>query len=25
VAFVPGSFLYADGDGIVVAERNLLA
>jgi regulator of ribonuclease activity A len=24
VAFVPGSFLYADGDGIVVAERNLL-
>jgi len=25
VAFVPGSFLYADGDGIVVSERNLLA
>jgi regulator of ribonuclease activity A len=24
VAFVPGSFLYADSDGIVVAERNLL-
>jgi regulator of ribonuclease activity A len=25
VAFVPGSFLYADSDGLVVAERNLLA
>ena len=25
VAFVPGSFLYADSDGIVVAQRNLLA
>jgi regulator of ribonuclease activity A len=24
VAFVPGSFLYADSDGIVVAQRNLL-
>ncbi len=25
VAFVPGSFLYADSDGLVVAQRNLLA
>jgi regulator of ribonuclease activity A len=25
VAFYPGSFLYADADGIVVAERDLLA
>lgn len=25
VAFVPQSFLYADSDGILVAERNLLA
>lgn len=24
VAFVPGAFLYADADGIVVAKRNLL-
>jgi regulator of ribonuclease activity A len=24
VAFVPGAFLYADADGIVVAERDLL-
>jgi regulator of ribonuclease activity A len=25
IAFYPGSFLYADADGIVVAERDLLA
>jgi regulator of ribonuclease activity A len=25
VAFIPGSFLYADGDGIIVAQRDLLA
>jgi regulator of ribonuclease activity A len=24
VAFIPESFLYADGDGILVAQRNLL-
>jgi regulator of ribonuclease activity A len=24
VAFVPGAFLYADADGILLAERNLL-
>ncbi len=25
VAFVPGTFLYADSDGILIAEQNLLA
>jgi regulator of ribonuclease activity A len=25
VSFDPGAFLYADGDGIIVAERDLLA